>query len=170
MDIAVEVEPGAWSPAGSVVEVIRTAVAAALETAPARRNLAVSVVLTGDAEAAEINLQHRGKPGPTNVLSFPARDIPGLPPDEPQPLGDIVLAAGVIRREASEQGIPVEHHLRHLVVHGTLHLLGHDHETEEKAEEMAAVEAAVLKRLDIGSGERNHGRTSGADGAAPLDR
>jgi probable rRNA maturation factor len=170
MDIAVEVEPGAWGPVGTAVEVIRSAVEAALETAPIRRNIAVTVVLTGDDEAAELNLLHRGKPGPTNVLSFPARDIPGLPPDEPQPLGDIVLAAGVIRREAGEQDIPVDQHLRHLVVHGTLHLLGHDHETEEKAEEMAAVEAVVLKRLDIRSSERNHGRASGADGAAPLDR
>jgi probable rRNA maturation factor len=170
MDIAVEVDSGAWGPAGTAVEIIRSAVEAALATAPACRDGAVTVLLTGDEEAAALNLQHRGKAGATNVLSFPAPRLPGLPADEPPPLGDIVLAAGVVRREAAEQGISLDQHLRHLVVHGTLHLLGHDHDTEEKAEEMAALEAMVLKQLDIGSGGRNYGRTSGAGGAAPFDR
>jgi probable rRNA maturation factor len=170
MDIAVEVDQEAWGPAGTVVEVIRSAVEATLETAPGRRNRAVTIVLTGDDEAAALNHKHRGKAGATNVLSFPAPELRGLPPGEPQPLGDIVLAAGVVRREAAEQGIPLDLHLRHLVVHGTLHLLGHDHDTDENAEEMAAVEALVLKRLDIGSGGRNHGGTSGAGNAAPFDR
>jgi probable rRNA maturation factor len=170
MDIAVEVDWEAWGPANAVVEVIRSAVEATLVTAPARCDGAVSVILTGDDEAAALNLQHRGKAGATNVLSFPAPELPGLPPGEAPPLGDIVLAAGVLRREAAEQGISPHQHLRHLVVHGTLHLLGHDHDTEEKAEEMAALEAMVLKRLDIGSGGRNHGGTFGAAGAAPLDR
>jgi probable rRNA maturation factor len=170
MDIAVEVDSDAWGPASAAVEVIRSAVAATLETAPTRRDGAVTVVLTGDDEAAVLNLQHRGKAGATNVLSFPAPKLPGLPPDEPPPLGDIVLAAGVIRREAAEQGISPDQHLRHLVVHGTLHLLGHAHDTEEKAEQMAALETRVLKQLDIGSGGRNHGRTFGAGGTAPFDR
>jgi probable rRNA maturation factor len=170
MDIAVEVDSEAWGPAGTAVEIIRSAVEATLETAPARRDGAVTVVLTDDDEAAALNLQHRGKAGATNVLSFPAPKLPGLPPGEPPPLGDIVLAAGVVRREAAEQGISLDQHLRHLVVHGTLHLLGHDHDTEEKAEKMAALEAMLLKQLDIGSGGRNHGRTSGAGGAAPFDR
>src|SRR5262245_3332771 len=170
MDIAVEVDAEAWEPASAAVEVIRSAVEATLVTVPARCDGAVSVVLTGDDEAAALNLQHSGKAGATNVLSFPAPALPGLPPSEPPPLGDIVLAAGVLRREATEQGIPLDQHLRRLVVHGTLHLLGHDHETEKKAEEMAALEASVLKRLDIGSGGRNHGGTFGAGGAAPFDR
>jgi len=170
MDIAVEVDPEAWGPAGTVVEVIRSAVVATLEMAPGRRDGAITIVLTGDDEAAVLNQKHRGKSGATNVLSFPAPQLRGLPLGEPQPLGDIILAAGVIRREAAEQGISLDLHLRHLVVHGTLHLLGHDHDTDEKAEEMAALEAKVLNRLDIGSAGRNHGRTSGAGSAAPFDR
>jgi probable rRNA maturation factor len=170
MDIAVEVDSDAWGPGSAAIEVIRSAVEATLLTAPGRRDGAISVVLTSDDEAAALNLQHRGKAGATNVLSFPAPELPGLPPGEPPPLGDIVLAAGILRREATEQGVPPDQHLRHLVVHGTLHLLGHDHDTEEKAEEMAALEAMVLKRLDISPGGRNHGGTFGAGGAAPFDR
>src|SRR5262245_16195519 len=172
MNIEVEVEPEAWSPPGNAERIIDAAVEVAVATAPdsARRDRTVSIVLMTDDEAADLNQRHRGKTGATNVLSFPARKIPGLPPDEPQPLGDIVLAAGVIRREAAEQGITAERHLAHLVVHGTLHLLGYDHDTAEKAEEMQILEAVALKRLDIALGERNHGRVSGAGGAAPVDR
>src|SRR5262245_49074997 len=144
MDIAVEVDAEAWGPAGNTVELIRSAVEATLQSAPAGRGGAVFVILIDDEEAALLNLQHRGKSGPTNVLSFPAPALPGLPPGELPPLGDIVLAAGVVRREAAEQGISLDRHLCHLVVHGTLHLLGHDHETEQKAEEMEALETKVL--------------------------
>ena len=170
MDIAVEVDSEAWGPACTTIDLIRSAVEATLDAASTRRDGAVFVILTDDAEAAALNLQHRGKTGPTNVLSFPAPGLPGLPPGELPPLGDIVLAAGVVRREAAEQGISLDRHLRHLVVHGTLHLLGHDHDTEQKAQEMEELEAKVLKRLDIGAGERNHGEISGAAGTAPIDR
>jgi probable rRNA maturation factor len=170
MDIAVEVDSEAWGPAGTTVELIRSAVEATLQSAPAGRSGTVFVILVDDEEAAALNLQHLGKSGPTNVLSFPAPELPGLPPGEPPPLGDIVLAAGVVRREAAERGISLDRHLRHLVIHGTLHLLGHDHETEEKAEEMEGLEAKLLKQLDIGPGERNHGGISDAGDAAPIDR
>ena len=170
MDIAVEVDSEAW---GRCRHRCRDHPVRRRGGARPRRRAATApstVLLTGDEEAAALNLQHRGKAGATNVLSFPAPRLPGLPADEPPPLGDIVLAAGVVRREAAEP--------RHLPRPAPsppggswpLHLLGHDHDTEEKAEEMAALEAMVLKQLDIGSGGRNYGRTSGAGGAAPFDR
>ena len=171
MHIDVEVDQEAWGPSDAAVRIIDAAVRAALETVSgASRDRAVSIILTGDDEAADLNQRHRGKPGATNVLSFPAREIPGLPAGESQPLGDIVLAAGVIRREAAEQGITVERHLARLVVHGTLHLLGCDHDTDEKSEQMQSLEVVALKRLDIALGERNDGGGSGADDAAPRDR
>jgi probable rRNA maturation factor len=171
MHIDVEVDQEAWGPSDAAVRIIDAAVRAALETVSgASRDRAVSIILTGDDEAADLNQRHRRKPGATNVLSFPAREIPGLPAGESQPLGDIVLAAGVIRREAAEQGITVERHLARLVVHGTLHLLGCDHDTDEKSEQMQSLEVVALKRLDIALGERNDGEGSGADDAAPRDR
>jgi len=100
------------------------------------------------AAIRELNAGWRGKDKPTNVLSFPAvpetREGP-LPPM----LGDIVLAAGTVAREAALEGKPVENHITHLVVHGLLHLLGYDHETDMQAEEMEAVERAALARLAI---------------------
>jgi probable rRNA maturation factor len=171
MHIDVEVDHEAWGPPDTAVRIIDAAVEAAFDTVPgASRDRAVSIIMIGDDEAADFNERHRGKAGATNVLSFPARQLPGLPPGEAPPLGDIVLAAGVIRREAAAQGITAEHHLAHLVVHGTLHLLGYDHETAEKAEQMQALEAAALKRLDIALGERDHGGACGAHDAAPRDR
>ena len=98
---------------------------------------------------AAINAEWRGKDKPTNVLSFPApRDIP-IPAGESRPLGDIVLAYGVIAREAEEQGKTLRAHVAHLMVHGTLHLLGYDHETDVEAEEMEALETSILKGLGI---------------------
>jgi probable rRNA maturation factor len=171
MHIDIEVDQGAWQPSDAAVRIIEAAVRAAIGAVPtAGGGRAVSILVTGDDEAADLNQRHRGKSGATNVLSFPAREIPGLPSGEPQPLGDIVLAAGVIRQEAAEQGLTADRHLARLVVHGTLHLLGYGHDTDEKAEEMQALEEVVLKRLDIALSERNHGRASGAEDAAPLDR
>ena len=115
----------------------------------------VSVRFTSDNEVQALNAQWRGKDKPTNVLSFPM-----LEPDEVDALaeadqgetllGDIVLAHGICAREAEEKGIPVADHATHLVVHGTLHLLGYDHEEgEEEAEAMEAVERAALAALGI---------------------
>jgi len=93
------------------------------------------VLLTDDETMADLNQRFRGKAGPTNVLSFPA-------PANPQGhLGDIALAYGVCAREAAEQGKTLEDHLTHLCVHGVLHLLGYDHETDGEAEAMEALEA-----------------------------
>ena len=106
----------------------------------------VSVKFTSDDEVRALNAAWRGKDRATNVLSFPMADSPENAPM----LGDIVLASGVCAREAGENGVAVETHATHLVVHGTLHLLGYDHETgDDDAEEMEKIERKALASLGI---------------------
>ncbi|HKS89611.1 MAG TPA: rRNA maturation RNase YbeY [Stellaceae bacterium] len=129
--------------------------AAALAEAAARAALAerrgaliVGVVLTDDDEQRELNRRWRGKDAPTNVLSFAMADA--MPPlGAPVLLGDVVLAFETVAREAAEQKKPLADHLRHLVVHGVLHLLGFDHDSEAEAAVMEAREAAILTRLGV---------------------
>ena len=114
----------------------------------------VSVRFTGDEEVRALNAQWRGKDKPTNVLSFPMAEPEMLSAaaggEGEMLLGDIVLAYGVCAREAAEKGVPVGDHAAHLVVHGTLHLLGYDHEEgEEQAEMMEDAERRALSELGI---------------------
>ena len=104
-----------------------------------------TIVLTDDAEMAELNRTWRGKDAPTNVLSFPAGDAPG----EPGPLGDIVIAFETTRREADDENIAFADHVSHLVVHGVLHLLGLDHMQDDEAERMEALETRALASIGI---------------------
>lgn len=104
----------------------------------------VSIRIVGEAEGAELNRTWRHKDYATNVLSFPAE----LPPGIRSPLlGDLVICAPVVIREAAQQGKSPEAHWAHLVVHGTLHLLGYDHETGAEAEAMEALETRMLAGL-----------------------
>ena len=98
------------------------------------------------AEMAELNTQYRHKTGPTNVLSFPY-DMPDDLTNGPVLLGDIVICANIVQQEAAAQGKPVIAHWAHMVVHGTLHLLGYDHETPSDADKMESLEKAILKKL-----------------------
>jgi len=108
----------------------------------------VSVKFTSDEEVRALNAHWRGKDRPTNVLSFPMA-APEEVATAPM-LGDIVLARGVCAAEAAEKGIAIADHAAHLVVHGTLHLLGYDHETsDEDAEEMETIERRALASLGI---------------------
>ena len=108
----------------------------------------VSVKFTSDAEVRALNATWRSKDRATNVLSFPMADEDEL--DSAQLLGDIVLAHGVCAGEAAEKGVAIETHAAHLVVHGTLHLLGYDHETSDAdAEEMEQVERRALAAIGI---------------------
>lgn len=112
------------------------------------------VALSSDAAVQDLNRQFRGKDKPTNVLSFPAPEMPAIadddaPPDEPEALGDIVIAFETVKREALEQGLDLADHFQHLVVHGLLHLLGFDHETDEEAQEMEGLEIEILSSLGI---------------------
>lgn len=104
----------------------------------------VTVALSSDAHVQALNKRFRNKDKPTNVLSFPAGG--GAPPGS---LGDIVMAAETVEREAAEQDLSLRHHVQHLVVHGILHLLGYDHIDANDAERMEALEIKILSRLDI---------------------
>ncbi len=118
-----------------------------VEAALEAENQGVELVirLVDEAESAELNEAYRGKTGPTNVLSFPF----DMPPEveETRLLGDLVICVPVVRREATEQGKTEPAHWAHLVVHGTLHLQGYDHQTEAGAAEMEGLERQILARL-----------------------
>jgi len=107
----------------------------------------LSICFTDDAQVQDLNAAWRGKDKPTNVLSFPGQD------DADGPIGpligDIVLAYETIFAESRDLGIPFEHHLTHLIVHGLLHLFGYDHETEDEAQLMEGLETTILGSLGI---------------------
>jgi probable rRNA maturation factor len=116
----------------------------------------VSLRFTRDGEVRTLNRQYRGKDKPTNVLSFPMVQpdllvsVAENSDDGEVLLGDIVLAHGVCAAEAADKGVPIEEHATHLVVHGMLHLLGHDHEQgEAEADAMEEIERAALATLGI---------------------
>ncbi|MBV9882384.1 MAG: rRNA maturation RNase YbeY [Sphingomonadaceae bacterium] len=139
-----------WDPRIDWPALARSAVHAAIAHSrhPALSDSEVSVKFTSDEEVRALNANWRQKDKPTNVLSFPMAEEDEL--DGAQLLGDVVLAHGVCAAEAAEKGIAVETHAAHLVVHGTLHLLGYDHETsDEDAEEMEDLERRALAALGI---------------------
>lgn len=149
IELDIMIEEGDWETIPDVEVLAQKAASAALAvTYEADEECEASLMLTDDAQIQELNRNWRGKDKPTNVLSFPA--FPVVPGDPlPPMLGDIVLAIETISREASLEKKPFEHHLTHLIVHGFLHLLGYDHETDEEAEVMEAMERRVLARLAI---------------------
>lgn len=106
----------------------------------------IVVRIVDEQESAELNEQYRHKSGPTNILSFPV-DLPeGIELDL---LGDLVICAPVVEKEALEQGKILEHHWAHIIVHGVLHLLGYDHIDDDEAELMENKEIAILNMLQI---------------------
>lgn len=111
----------------------------------------LAVMLTDDAGIRTLNRNWRNIDKPTNVLSFPALRPEGArQPDDPPPmLGDIAIAYETTRREADDESKPFDHHLSHLAVHGFLHLIGYDHETDAEAEEMENLERRILALLGI---------------------
>lgn len=148
VDIDIFVEAGDWPAEAELTRLVDRAVAAAFAETGAAGVSELSVVFSDDAHIRTLNAEWRGKDKPTNVLSFPAFPFPKggkLPPM----LGDIVLASETVASEAALEDKPLENHITHLVIHGLLHLLGHDHETDAEAEEMEAIERAALARLAI---------------------
>ena len=121
---------------------------AAAKTGPVE----ISVILGHDAEVRMLNREYRGQDKPTNVLSFAALDsenTPAHPEGESLSLGGIILAFETIAREAEEMNTPFRDHYTHLLVHGTLHLLGYDHEEDGEAETMESLEIRILAQLGI---------------------
>ena len=156
IDVAVSIEDEAWSKAlPGAEELCRTLAVATLQAAGGELEgpaIEISVVLTSDQAVHELNRDWRGQDKPTNVLSFAALDDEDSPVVVGAPilLGDVIMAFGVCEREAGEQGKSLAHHAAHLVVHGTLHLLGWDHEEDEaEAEEMERLETAILAGFGI---------------------
>jgi len=158
LEIALEADEE-WDSSRPWEELVRDAAQAAIaesaypELTASERPVELSVRLTGDAEVRALNAEWRGKDKATNVLSFPlseADDLKQTKLSGPELLlGDIVLARGVCETEAGDKGVSVEQHAAHLLVHGTLHLLGYDHHDDSEAEDMEAREVRALARLGI---------------------
>ena len=158
LEIALEADEE-WDSSRSWDLLVRRAAEAAIaesafpQLAVSDRRIEISVVLTGDDEVRDLNAEYRGKEKPTNVLSFPMsgpddlRDTTIAGPE--LLLGDIVLARGICEAEAADKGVSVEQHATHLLVHGTLHLLGYDHQDDAEAADMEAREIRALGRLGI---------------------
>ena len=173
--IEVAVGNGAWRTTVTDLEtIVHDAAIAALRTSPAPLDpppldwaVEVGIRLTDDAELRALNRDFRGQDKPTNVLSFPGDD-PAAPrePGQPLLLGDIALALETTVREADELGRTVEAHLAHLIVHGVLHLLGHDHLDDAEAAAMEALETRVLAGL--GHADPHVGHWAETEPLSPL--
>lgn len=153
-----------WPPAIDWADLAEAAAEAAMEVAPELANprLSASLLFTSDEEVHTLNREWRAKDKPTNVLSFPMMEreaLLALPHEgAPEMLGDLALAAETCAREAAEKGLALEHHAAHLIVHGLLHLAGHDHELgEAEAEAMEALETKALAKMGIADPYADHG-------------
>ena len=158
LEIALEAD-GEWDSSGSWERLAGKAARAAIaesafpDLAMSGRPIEISVLLTDDDHVRTLNSKWRGKDKPTNVLSFPMAESYELQDENVATaellLGDIVLARGVCEAEAAEKGMTVEDYAAHLMIHGTLHLLGYDHMDEAGAADMEAREGRALARLGI---------------------
>ena len=161
MVVELRADGGDWAALGDAGALLTRAASAALDAAGLTgRDIEISVLLTDDDTIRTLNRDHRGQDKATNVLSWPAFALappspgkrppaPPEAPDGPTPIGDIALAAGVLADEALQFGIVFVDHATHLMVHGVLHLLGYDHETEADAELMEGIERHALARLGV---------------------
>ena len=151
LDVQLATDSSALPAGADFATWIRAALKAAAE-ADASKSVdgAISLRLVGLEEGAQLNSTWRQKPGPTNVLAFPGpRALADLPAGLPVEYGDLVICLPVVAHEAAEQGKDPGRHLAHLVVHGTLHLLGYTHEDEAQAARMEALETGILAGLGI---------------------
>jgi probable rRNA maturation factor len=158
LEIALEAD-AEWDSSHAWDKLARDAAEAAIaesafpQLTTSKRAVELSVRLAGNDEVRALNTKWRGKDKATNVLSFPLANADDLQsaniPDQELLLGDIVLARGVCEAEAAEKGVSVQEHATHLLVHGTLHLLGYDHHDDADAAEMEAREVRALARLGI---------------------
>ena len=128
---------------------IRDWVEAAAERVGNTRDAEIAVRVVDREEIRTLNRDYRHQDKITNVLSFPAGSIDGLPAGSRRPLGDVVVCAGVVADEAQTQGKRLEDHWGHMLVHGTLHLMGFDHQNDDDAAEMEALEVAILASRNV---------------------
>jgi probable rRNA maturation factor len=141
--IDIVIESPLWRSAPDAVAVIRRSIGAAAEmTHATEAPREIAVMLCDDAAMRELNGRWRGRPEPTNVLSFPSAGGTGM-------LGDIAIAYETTAREAETERKPLGDHLTHLAVHGFLHLLGYDHQSDAEAVAMERLEVVVLARLGV---------------------
>ena len=158
LDIAIETD-AEWDSSRDWASLARSAATAAIaesafpQLGEGQRAVELSIRLTSDDEVHALNSEWRGKDKATNVLSFPMAEVDELETAvDAGPelmLGDIVLARGICATEAEDKGVPLESHAAHLMVHGTLHLLGYDHMDDDSASDMEAREVRALARLGI---------------------
>ena len=158
LEVALEADEE-WDSSRSWEQLARKAADAAIAESPfpdlatAERPVEISVRLTSDEQVRALNSKWRGKDKPTNVLSFPMAEDYELQQENVAGkellLGDIILARGVCESEAADKGVTIEDHAAHLIVHGTLHLLGCDHQHESDAADMESREMRALARLGI---------------------
>jgi probable rRNA maturation factor len=148
--VEVQVRSSKWRVLDDAEETVHAAINVAAALAPAAGE--VSVLLADDAALRDLNRAWRGIDKPTNVLSFPAHGDPGTQ----ALLGDIAIAYETLRREADDMHRPPREHLAHLTVHGFLHLLGYDHDTDSQAQLMEELERSALALLDIADPYRAH--------------
>lgn len=176
VEVDCDIVAGEWDEDTDWDGIAERAIAAALQGAGYERLLEdecvveISVRLTDDEEVQRLNRDYRGKDKPTNILSFPMQQPESLPAllasaDMDLLLGDLAVALETVEREAADKQIALQDHVSHLLVHGTLHLLGHDHADDKSADEMEALEVRILAGMgiinpyervceDIGAGDR----------------
>ena len=154
MPIDVTVTDSAWDVLGDPDPICHAAFKAAQDALPSAADGHVSILFGTDAEIADLNRRLRDKEGPTNVLSFPAHaSAAGW-------AGDIALAWGVVSAEAATGGLALGDHVRHLLIHGFLHLHGYDHQDDDEAEAMEAIERRALKALGVADPYADRGRSA----------
>lgn len=162
LEIHVSLDDPRWRSARVSPTLVRRAVKAALARQAAGLRAELSVALADDGRVRELNRAWRKQDKPTNVLAFPAGDVTaaGTAGGPPRPLGDVIVAYETVAAEARAQGKTVAAHASHLIVHGVLHLLGFDHDTDAAAADMEAVEVAVLARLGVADPYRTPARVA----------
>jgi len=146
LDIDVIVEAAQWDACANAETIVRDAIVQAAGALDKPPHGALVVLLTDDAAIQRLNATWRGLDKPTNVLSFPGADTPG---DGLRHLGDVAIAYETTAREAHAEDKPIAHHVAHLSVHGFLHLMGYDHESDSEAETMEQLERVILARMGV---------------------
>lgn len=139
--IDITIAGGDWPPLKKLITQAAVKTLKASGVLKKNKNTELSIVLADDAFIKKLNRRYRNINKPTNVLSFPQSGVHAL--------GDVVLAYETVRREAKEQGKPFRHHAMHLIIHGILHLIGHDHKKRGAARKMESLEVRILKSFGV---------------------